>query len=319
MRGSMDRTDTVLTTYNGKPIPQYGTMRLRCSHDANRCEAMFFVADIPRPAIRGLPSCHELNLVVLNCEISETTRKVNTKEYLQRQYPHRFERIGKFRGNFHITLDPAVTPVIHEPRRCSINLKEEVKSELDSMEKMGVFKKPTCWVSSIVYSRKTSGKLRICLDPKDLTEAIKRPHYHTPTLEGITHKLAGSVMYSKLDARQGYWSVQLDEESKLLTTFNSPFEFASKPHSDCEQRYTNIEREMLAVFFGCERFHTYVFGKSFYHRVGSQTVGDDIPKELVSGPTVSPANVVTESAIRDHHPLQALQGDGNGGRTVPPA
>ena len=194
MRGSMDRTDTVLTAYNGKPIPQYGTMRLRCSHDANRCEAMFFVADIPRPAIRGLPSCHELNLVVLNCEISETTRKVNTKEYLQRQYPHRFERIGKFRGNFHITLDPAVTPVIHEPRRCSINLKEEVKSELDGMEKMGVFKKPTCRVSNIVYSRKTSGKLRTCLDPKDLTEAIKRPHYHTTTLEGITHKLAESVM-----------------------------------------------------------------------------------------------------------------------------
>ena len=38
--------------------------------------------------------------------------------------------------------------------------------------------------------------------------------------------------------------------------------FASKLLSDCEQRYANIEREMLAVAFGCERFHTYVFGKS---------------------------------------------------------
>ena len=136
------------------------------------------------------------------------------------------EGIGKFRGDFHITLDPAVTHVIHAPNRCSIHLKEEVKSELDGMEKMGVIEKvtnPTDWVSSIVYTRKPSGKLRICLDPKDLNMAIKRPHYHTPTLEEITHKLAGSVMYSKLDARHGYWSVQLDEESKLLTTFNSPF------------------------------------------------------------------------------------------------
>ena len=56
-----------------------------------------------------------------------------------------------------------------------------------------------------------------------MNTAIKRPHYPTPTLEEITHKLAGSMIFSKLDARHGYWSVQLDDESKRLTTFNSPF------------------------------------------------------------------------------------------------
>ena len=94
------------------------------------------------------------------------------------------------------------------------------------MVELGVIEKveePTDWVSSIVYSRKSNGKLRICLDPKDLNTAIKRPHYPTPNLEEITHKLAGSVIFSKLDARHGYWSVQLDDESKRLTTFNSPF------------------------------------------------------------------------------------------------
>ena len=64
---------------------------------------------------------------------------------------------------------------------------------------------------------------RICLDPKDLNKAVKRPHYRIPTLEEVTHKLAGSVMFSKLDARHGCWSVSLDEESRLLTTFNSPY------------------------------------------------------------------------------------------------
>ena len=42
-----------------------------------------------------------------------------------------------------------------------------------------------------------------------------------------------------------------------------PIAFASKSLSDCEQRYANIEREMLAVVFGCERFLVYVYGKSF--------------------------------------------------------
>ena len=82
---------------------------------------------------------------------------------------------------------------------------------------------PTDWVSSIVYSRKSSGQLRICLDPKDLNKAVKRPHYRTHTLDEVTHKLAGAKIFSKLDARHGYWSVSLDDESSLKTTFNSPF------------------------------------------------------------------------------------------------
>ena len=58
---------------------------------------------------------------------------------------------------------------------------------------------------------------------KDLNRAIKRPDYHTRTLEEITHKLAGATVFSKLDAHHGYWSVSLDEESSVKTTFNSPF------------------------------------------------------------------------------------------------
>ena len=94
------------------------------------------------------------------------------------------------------------------------------------MEQKGVIKKmtePTDWVRSIVISRRKNGKLRVCLDPKDLNKAIKRCHHKTPTLEEITHKFAGSRYFSKLDAKNGYWSVVLDEESSKLTTFNSPF------------------------------------------------------------------------------------------------
>ena len=64
-----------------------------------------------------------------------------------------------------------MTPVVHAPRRCPIALKDEIKRELGTMEEMGVIprvSRPTNWVSSLVYSRKSSGRLRICRDPKDL-------------------------------------------------------------------------------------------------------------------------------------------------------
>ena len=207
VRGSLQHRDTILTAYNGQPILQYGTTRLRCEYNSNWCDADFFVADTPGPMILGLPSCHTLRLVTLNCAVREVDTQLNSKEDLQRQYPECFEGIGKFRETFRITLDPTVIPVVHAPRRCPIHIKDDVRNELQKMEQLGVIEveEPTDWVSSIVYTRKANGKLRICLDPKDLNTAIKRPHYPTPTLDEITHKLAGAVIFSKLGAHHGYW------------------------------------------------------------------------------------------------------------------
>ena len=42
-----------------------------------------------------------------------------------------------------------------------------------------------------------------------------------------------------------------------------PVAFASKALTETERRYANIEREMLAAVFGAERFHTYIYGRSF--------------------------------------------------------
>jgi hypothetical protein len=140
-------------------------------------------------------------------------------------YPDRFDGIGKFKGKYHIVVDPNVPPVIHAARRCPLPIKDDIKKELDDMVKLDVITpviKPTDWVSSLAYTQKPNGRWRICLDPKDLNKAIKRTHHHTPTLEEITHQFAGSTVFSKVDARHGYWSVQLDEESSFLTTFNSP-------------------------------------------------------------------------------------------------
>lgn len=68
-----------------------------------------------------------------------------------------------------------------------------------------------------------TGKLRICLDPKDLNKAIKRPYYPLPTLDNITAKLAGACYFSVIDARSGDWAIKLTEESSKLTTFNTVF------------------------------------------------------------------------------------------------
>ena len=82
---------------------------------------------------------------------------------------------------------------------------------------------PTDWVNSFVCVTKSNGKIRLCLDPKDLNAAVKRPHYVTRTLEDVISRLNGSQYFSILDARSGYWNIKLDAKSADLTTFNTPF------------------------------------------------------------------------------------------------
>ena len=90
-----------------------------------------------------------------------------------------------------------------------------VLDELSSMEKKGNIQKveePTPWVNSMVVNEKESGKLRICIDPRDLNKVIEREPYELPTQQEITSRLAGARYFSKLDATSGYWQSPLDED-----------------------------------------------------------------------------------------------------------
>lgn len=112
---------------------------------------------------------------------------------------------------------------------------------------------PTDWVSSIAFSRKDNGKLWVCLDPKDLNKVMKRTYHKIPTLEEITHNFSGAKVFSKLDARHGYWSIALDEESSHLTTFNSPvgrYRF-NRPPFDIKVAQDIFQEKMDLILVQC--------------------------------------------------------------------
>ena len=135
---------------------------------------------------------------------------------------------GSLRRNRTLSQDLPHHPSKGCPTSCSCPIATWplVREKLDEWLKEGIItpvEEPTDWVSSLAYSRKANGKLRICLDPKDLNAAIKRDHYKTPTVEEITHELAGSRKFTNLDGTSSYLCIVLDYESSLLTTFNMPW------------------------------------------------------------------------------------------------
>ena len=63
-----------------------------------------------------------------------------------------------------------------------------------------------------------TGKLRICLDPRDLNEALEREPYYTQSIEEIMTRFHGMTRFTIADFNKGYWMVELDPESQKYTT-----------------------------------------------------------------------------------------------------
>ena len=107
-----------------------------------------------------------------------------------------------------------------------MSVREQLKSELQRLTERDILATvtaPTPWVSSLVVVPEKDGRLRLCLDPKDLNQAIQREHYPLPTIEDVATCLHGAKVFTKLAVRNGFWHVKLDDSSSDLTTFNTPF------------------------------------------------------------------------------------------------
>ena len=108
---------------------------------------------------------------------------------------------------------------------------------------------PTDRVNSMVVVEKPNSNLQICINPRNLNQAIKQPHYAILMREEILSKVTGAKRFTKLDASNTYWQIPIDESSSKLLTFNSPtgrYRFFCMPyriHSSsnvCQQRIAQI-------------------------------------------------------------------------------
>ena len=124
-------------------------------------------------------------------------------------------------------------PVRHAPRKVPIHLQDAFHKEIRNLEQLGILeetKDVTEWVNSFVIMEKKiptdsnssqghsmNKKLRICLNPRDLNEALEREPYYTQSIEEIMAKFHGMTRFTIADFNKGYWMVELDPESRKYT------------------------------------------------------------------------------------------------------
>ena len=95
------------------------------------------------------------------------------KQEILSHYSSCFEGIGLFPGEgYKFHLKPGHKPAGHAPRKVPIHIENAFKEELKSLVELGILGEVAEHTDTI------KRKLRICLDPRDLNEALERALSH---------------------------------------------------------------------------------------------------------------------------------------------
>ena len=112
------------------------------------------------------------------------------------------------------------TPFKERYHRIPPNLFDEVKKHLKEMIEVGAIRKSSSpWASAVVLVRKKDGSLRFCIDLCKLNAHTIKYAYSLPHIDETLDCLRGATIFTSLDLKSGYWQVEMEEESKLLTAF----------------------------------------------------------------------------------------------------
>jgi hypothetical protein len=99
-----------------------------------------------------------------------------------------------------------------------------VKEEVERLLKANFIR--TChyieWVSNIVPVEKNTGKIRICVDFRDLNKATPKGEYMMPMADALINRAFGHWIISFMDGNAGYNQIFMAEDDIPKMTFRCP-------------------------------------------------------------------------------------------------
>ena len=75
------------------------------------------------------------------------------------------------------------------------------------------------WMANVVLVLKKDGRIRMCVDYRDLNKASPKDDFPLPHIDVLVDNTARSYRYSFKDGYSGYNQIMMDEEDKEKTTF----------------------------------------------------------------------------------------------------
>ena len=123
-----------------------------------------------------------------------------------------------------LPINPKCKPYKQPPRRCAKEVLPEIKEEMERLLQAGFIQTARYveWLSNIVPVRKKNGKMRICVDFRNLNLATPKDEYPMPVADLLVDNAAKHEILSFMDGHARYNQIFIAEEDVHKTAFRCP-------------------------------------------------------------------------------------------------
>ncbi|KAJ9519236.1 hypothetical protein QJQ45_017895, partial [Haematococcus lacustris] len=123
-----------------------------------------------------------------------------------------------------ITVDNTSTP---DPAPLNLTYLQdehaELKKQVQDLLAEGMIEPSSSpFAAPILFVKKKSGELRMCLDYRQLNKITIRDQYPLPRIDDLFDKLSGCTVFSSLDLQAGYNQIRITPEDVPKTAFRTP-------------------------------------------------------------------------------------------------
>lgn len=225
-----------LNAYGGHPI------QTKCSFKAwvevvgtnkPRTFAEFIVVGGSSQNLMGYQTSKKIKVVKVGLAVNNVTTSEQTMELIP---PHpsninsestsgKVKPFPKMPGvmlSFQIRSD--IAPVKSARRNIPLSMQTFVNERLSKMLQLGILEKApkaSKWISPMHVVPKANGDTRIVIDMRQPNRAIDRFNHSMPLIEEIWDKFQGAKHFTKYDLKDAFHHLEIDEQSRELTTFMS--------------------------------------------------------------------------------------------------
>lgn len=166
------------------------------------------------------------------------------------------------KGVFHrVPTPPDIQPVRSRGYNLSMHERLFLKVELQRLLRLGVIRPSSSpWMCPVVRAPKPNGKLRLTCDFRPVNRHTLPDTYPLPTVEDMLASMAGSKLWSQIDAVTGFWQVPVHPDDIPKCGFTTPFgnyEWVRMPMGMVSSPAT-FQRLMDQMLDGVEGARTYV-------------------------------------------------------------
>jgi hypothetical protein len=123
-----------------------------------------------------------------------------------------------------LPIKPGYRPFQQHPRQCNPKIYPDIKAEITKLLEASFIRQCRYaeWISNIVPVYKKNGKLRMCIDFRDLNKATSMDVYPMPVADVLVNAAAGYKVISFMDGNAGYNQIFMAIEDIAETTFRCP-------------------------------------------------------------------------------------------------